>query len=992
MARAARWIFLLCVLFLSLPFLASAQSNITYVYDDLGRLVAVIDPSGDTARYYYDAVGNLLSITRASSSQVSVLYFSPAKGPVGTQVTIYGTSFSTTPSQNTVQFNGIAATVVSSTATQIVATVPSSATTGAISVTAPAGSATSATSFTVTADAGQPTISNVSPVVGAAGTAVTITGTNFDTAPASNKPKFNIFASVVSAATTTSLSTSVPTNATSGRIYLTTPAGSATSSQDFFVPPSPYTASDVVYTNRMSLGAATASITIGTAGKIGLIVFDATAGQRLSLHAFNSGMNGVDIYVYTPGGSTFASTVAYTSTAGFIEPQALPATGTYMIMIDPRTTLTGSLTLGIYDVVDWVGITSWGGSHSFSLGTPGQNANIQWGASSGNQVSFLISGNSIAGSTGVLITNPDGSVLNPLVYASSSSTFVDQKSVIGNGTATVNVNPSYANTGNLTVTVYNATDVIGTISPGGAPQTVTLSVPGQNAKLTFSGTAGQRVSLKTDNITIPNLGGSATISILNPDGSTLVSQGVYTPNTWLVEPVTLPTTGTYTVFVDGVSQNIGNATETLYEVNDITGTIPTNGSPVTASITTPGQNARYTFSGTTNQRVSLNITGVTFSTATVAIQKPDGSTLTSVTVGTSGGGTAKFIEPQTLPTTGTYTVLVDPAGVGTGNATLALYDVPADVTGTITPGGSPVTVTITTPGQNGSLTFSGTAGQEISLRITSVTISNSNVTIKKPDGTNLVSNPSVSTGGAFFDAVTLSATGTYTISIDPANAFTGSMTLTLYDVVDLAGTITPGGSAVTVPITVLGQNASYTFSGTQDQLISLRMTSVTIASSTVTIKKPDGTNLSTLTVGTGGGFIDRTSLPTTGTYTILVDPATTNTGNMTLTLYDVADVTGSITVNGSALPVTISYPGQQAAITFSGTASQLVTVRVTGNTSSTITVKLMKPDGTQQATTTSSAASFNMAQQTLATAGTYTIIIDPNSTNSGSLNISVTNP
>ena len=63
-----------------------------YVYDDAGRLTAVIDPTGDTAIYNYDAVGNLLSITRQASSTLSVLDFTPKSGPVGTTVTIYGTA------------------------------------------------------------------------------------------------------------------------------------------------------------------------------------------------------------------------------------------------------------------------------------------------------------------------------------------------------------------------------------------------------------------------------------------------------------------------------------------------------------------------------------------------------------------------------------------------------------------------------------------------------------------------------------------------------------------------------------------------------------------------------------------------------------------------------------------------------------------------------------------------------------------------------------
>ncbi len=123
--------------------------TISYVYDALGRLVGVINPNGDTVVYNYDAVGNLASISRQSSAQLSIITFTPSSGIVGSAVTIYGTGFSSTTSQNTVNFNGTAATVQSATTTQLVVTVPTGATTGPISVTTPAGSVTSSASFTV---------------------------------------------------------------------------------------------------------------------------------------------------------------------------------------------------------------------------------------------------------------------------------------------------------------------------------------------------------------------------------------------------------------------------------------------------------------------------------------------------------------------------------------------------------------------------------------------------------------------------------------------------------------------------------------------------------------------------------------------------------------------------------------------------------------------------------------------------------------------------
>jgi YD repeat-containing protein len=58
----------------------SLSVPINYVYDELGRLVSAIDQIGNAAIYSYDAVGNLLSISRQDQTQTSVIRFSPASG------------------------------------------------------------------------------------------------------------------------------------------------------------------------------------------------------------------------------------------------------------------------------------------------------------------------------------------------------------------------------------------------------------------------------------------------------------------------------------------------------------------------------------------------------------------------------------------------------------------------------------------------------------------------------------------------------------------------------------------------------------------------------------------------------------------------------------------------------------------------------------------------------------------------------------------------
>ena len=58
--------------------------EIRYFYDELGRLIAVMDEQGRTAIYEYDEVGNLLAIRRTDATgPVAITFFNPDKGRVG---------------------------------------------------------------------------------------------------------------------------------------------------------------------------------------------------------------------------------------------------------------------------------------------------------------------------------------------------------------------------------------------------------------------------------------------------------------------------------------------------------------------------------------------------------------------------------------------------------------------------------------------------------------------------------------------------------------------------------------------------------------------------------------------------------------------------------------------------------------------------------------------------------------------------------------------
>jgi hypothetical protein len=341
-------------------------------------------------------------------------------------------------------------------------------------------------------------------------------------------------------------------------------------------------------------------------------------------------------------------------------------------------------------------------------------------------------------------------------------------------------------------------------------------------------------------------------------------------------------------------------TLTLYDVPpDTVGSIAAGGPPATAETSVAGQNALVRFNGAAGQRVSLRLSDVTIGTSTccsarVSITKPDGSALVFATpVGTSGG----FLDTRSLPVSGLYTILVDPQGADVGSMTLTLYDVPPDVSASISPGGAPLTVSMgPVPGQNALVRFSGVAGRRVSVAMTNVTIGTSTccsarVSIAKPDGSTLVFATPVGTTGGFLDTRSVPVSGQYTILVDPQGTDLGSMTLTLYDVpADVDSSVVIGGAPVSLTLApVPGQNATVRFTGAAGQRVTLRLTNVTIGTSTccgarIALSKPDGSSLvPPMLVGTNGGAVTVT-LPVAGSYTAAVDPQGANTGGVTLTL------------------------------------------------------------------------------------------------------------
>lgn len=641
-----------------------------------------------------------------------------------------------------------------------------------------------------------PVISSVSPSSGAAGTRVTLVGTGFGGTTGENQVTLNGVTAPVADASSTSVTVTVPAGAGSAPLRLTGPGGTTTSA-DFVVPPSGYTVTDIDSVGRVSAGGAEATATVAAGGKVGLLLFDGTSGQRVSL-LLNAGTIGTSsccamkVSIRKPDGGTLLAPTYLGKTGGYIDLTVLPTTGTYTVVVDPEGTATGSVRATLYDVpADPTTSMAVGGAPvTLSTSVPGQRTTATFAGEAGKRVSFRMTsvayGTSSCCGARVSVLRPDGATLLAPTYVGTSGGWFDPLTLPVTGTYTLLVDPDGAAVGSGVVTTYDVpADPIGDVTVDGGPVEVRTSTPGQNASLRFSGDAGARIALQTTAVAFGTSSCCAIrVSVKKPDGAFLYNPTYAGTSGGWTDVLTLPASGTYVIGVDVDGSGTGSATMRLLSVpadQVVQGTA--DGTKVTVATTVPGQNTSVRFTGDAGTYVSLVASQVAFGgssccAARLSVVSPTGATVLSPTyIGSSNG----FIDRLLLPVTGEYVVRIDPEGTSTGSAGLTIHTIPADPAPSVVPGGDPVVVTTTVPGQNARPGFAGKASQRVNLSLSKSSFGTSSccgakVSILGPGGQTVLAPTYVGTSGLSRDVV-LPADGAYTALIDPEGAATGSVTV-----------------------------------------------------------------------------------------------------------------------------------------------------------------------------------------------------------------------
>lgn len=976
--------------------MALAQST-NYAYDANGRVVAVTQKDGTSVEYTYDALGHVSQISNPiPAGQLAIFSFMPTHGATGTQVTLTGQGFSATLANDTVSFNGVAATVLSASSTQLVVSVPAGATTGPISVTVGNQTAATTSSFVVDDGSVPPTITAVSPTIAGPGTTITVTGTHLDPVPGETSVEVGGYPEVLKSISDTQLQFSLTgAGSTNGYVVVQTPYGIAQSATPIILLPSNVSPSNIVSVGVATTNGQAVNLNIGAAGQMGVVEFNATSSSWLSLQASNMSTSGstISYTVYAPGNVQIASGTI-TPTSPSIHLPRLTTSGTYMATFRPNTS-GAQLSVSVQANATLAPLTP----TTIVTTTSGQSQRVLFQGAIGQQLTFAINGTTTVPanqSVAYTVYRPDGTG-----YAStttSSTGIINLPALPMAGTYQIIIAPGGSSTGTMQVELAPAYS--GTLSSGVA-QGFSTATSSQDVYLSFTATQGANLELTLNNITMA--GASSNQFYVYVYNAENVQVGgfwcfPYTAGASCTQHLWYLPAGTYSAVVTPLYG--GTISFNAIVQPDVLG--PTLAAGATSNMAlSAGQVERFTFNANAGDTVALNITGVTTTPSgqnmTVMVYRPDAG---AITTSTAAYASATFTASQVmnlpnLPVSGTYTVIVAPIYGLPSSAQLSLL---SGVVGALPTSGSAQSYAGNASGQNVYMSFTAVQGANLELTLNKASVSGATsnqflVSVYNAAGTQVTAfwcypgTPGASCTQHLWNL----AAGNYSVVVAPSYGGTLSFNALLQP--DIAGVAMTPGTTANLALNA-GQVERLTFNANAGDTVALDVASVATTPTgqnvTILVYRPDAGVITTSTTAyasvtaNGTQAINLPNLPVSGTYTVIVAPIYGLPSSVQLSMG--AGVTGTLAANAASQSYAGNVAGQNVYLSFTATNGAnleltLNNISVVGATSNQFSVVVYNAAGTQvtgfwcypaAAGASCTQHLWNMAP------GTYTAVVIPN--------------
>ncbi|MET9099500.1 RHS repeat-associated core domain-containing protein [Streptomyces antibioticus] len=506
---------------------------------------------------------------------------------------------------------------------------------------------------------------------------------------------------------------------------------------------------------------------ISRPGQDGTLSFSALAGQKLSLGVTSTGFPSyVNYQVFAPDGSKTDSFIVSAGATAEWDSATLTQSGTYRLKVTPDRIGTGTLATTLSRTVAMGQLSSTSASVAAQITRLGQNAEATFNASAGDDLSLGISENTFTTTVLFDVIAPSGTkVVSTAAMSSTAGRTQGLSDLPETGTYTVVFDPVNGVQGGMKLTL--SADLTVDVAVDGNAAPFTVSRPGQRIRARFTAPAADFLGVGVTGNTIDQL---SYLYLVGPAGGNGSYVTVLSSNTAQAAPLTGLTPGSsYTLLLEPQNAATGGVTVWLSS--------PANAGSLsqtarTGTITRPGQQLEYTLTATAGSGASVMFTGTTLTGSTpIKLLSPGSSTPTTL-----GYLSTTDVDLRAPLAAGTHRLILQPSQPVTGSATATL--IPDTDGGALTVDGGTKSAALNTAGQNAHFTFTGTAGQKLTLGLGTPPYA-WYLSVSTPDGTWLVNAAYMATTTTSYVLPALPATGTYTVTMAPTLSKTGTYSMGL---------------------------------------------------------------------------------------------------------------------------------------------------------------------------------------------------------------------
>ncbi len=296
---------------------------------------------------------------------------------------------------------------------------------------------------------------------------------------------------------------------------------------------------------------------------------------------------------------------------------------------------------------------------------PNTVAHVTFTATQGQRVHVQVLATTLPNQCGALaLHGPDDNVLVNGCTAVGDA--IDGYLLPVSGEYNIYVDPTAGAVGSITVLVRLSQDLVVPATIDGPPVVATIAAPGDQAQVTFTATAGEKLFVKATDVSLPDQCGALQLD--GPGGGALLA-GCITAKTGYLDGIVLTSAGSYAVIVNPSGESTGSVTLSLISDHDQQLQATVGGPAVAATVAQPGAVSNVTFPGTAGEKIEVLGSASTLPQACdIRVVSPAQAELTSLC---DRGGTGS-LGTVTLPLTGTYTLVLDPGEEDVGQIDLTV--------------------------------------------------------------------------------------------------------------------------------------------------------------------------------------------------------------------------------------------------------------------------------------------------------------------------------